>query len=56
MKTIADRLTERLEIRLSVDTLNRLRNLRKRTKAVSTAEVVREALKEYESSLNTKDA
>lgn len=52
MKTAV--LTERLELRLSPEHMERLRRIRKLTEIASDAEVVRQALKEYESLLNKR--
>lgn len=45
---------ERFEFRLALEHADRLRRLRKRTQLQSNAEVVRQALKEYESLLNKR--
>ena len=52
MKTAV--LTERRELRLSPEHMERLRRIRKLTEIASDAEVVRQALKEYESLLNKR--
>ncbi len=45
---------ERFEFRFALEHADRLRRLRKRTQLQSNAEVVRQALKEYESLLNKR--
>ena len=54
MKTTDDFRTRRLELRLSESEADSLNDMREQTKAASNAEVVRQALKEYESLLNKR--
>ena len=56
MKTKADLLTRPYAVRLSDDDYDRLLRLSKQTKAVSNAEVFREALKVYEVHLKQKES
>lgn len=56
MKTTDDFRTRRLELRLSESEADSLNDMREQTKAASNAEVVRQALKEYESLLNKRKA
>lgn len=46
--------TERLDLRLTRDQMDRLLRIQKMTETTTKAEVVRQALKEYESLLNKR--
>lgn len=54
MKTTDDFRTRRLELRLTNSEADELDAMREQTKAASNAEVVRAALKAYESLLNKR--